>query len=41
MLGRTVLYFDGVPRESLAEIGEVGTPGIADLFVARMLKEVA
>jgi ABC-2 type transport system ATP-binding protein len=41
VLGRTVLYFDGVPRESLAGLGEVGTPGIADLFVARMLKEVA
>ena len=41
VLGRTVLYFDGVPRESLAEFGEVGTPGVADLFVARMLKEVA
>ena len=41
VLGRTVLYFDGVPRESLAELGEVGTPGVADLFVARMLKEVA
>jgi ABC-2 type transport system ATP-binding protein len=41
VLGRTVLYFDGVPRDSLADIGEVGTPGIADLFVARMLKEVA
>jgi hypothetical protein len=23
------------------EIGEVGTPGVADLFVARMMKEVA
>lgn len=41
VLGRTVLYFDGVPRESLRELGETGTPGIADLFVARMLKEVA
>jgi ABC-2 type transport system ATP-binding protein len=41
VLGRTVLYFDGVPRESLVEIGEVGTPGVADLFVARMMKEVA
>jgi ABC-2 type transport system ATP-binding protein len=41
VLGRTVLYFDGVPRESLAQLGEVGTPGVADLFVARMLKEVA
>lgn len=41
VLGRTVLYFDGVPRKSLRELGETGTPGIADLFVARMLKEVA
>jgi ABC-2 type transport system ATP-binding protein len=41
MLGRTVLYFDGVPRAQLAELGDVGTPGVADLFVARMLKEVA
>jgi ABC-2 type transport system ATP-binding protein len=41
VLGRTVLYFDGVPRESLVEIGEVGTPGVADLLVARMMKEVA
>ena len=41
MLGRTVLFFDGVPRESLESLGEVGTPGVADLFVARMLKEVA
>ena len=41
VLGRTVLFFDGVPRESLEPLGEVGTPGVADLFVARMLKEVA
>jgi ABC-2 type transport system ATP-binding protein len=41
LLGRTVLFFDGVPRESLAGFGEVGTPGVADLFVARMLKEAA
>jgi ABC-2 type transport system ATP-binding protein len=41
VLGRTVLYFDGVPRESLAALGEVGTPGVSDLFVARMLQEAA
>jgi ABC-2 type transport system ATP-binding protein len=33
-LGRTVLLFDGADREQLAELGEVRTPGIADLFVA-------
>jgi ABC-2 type transport system ATP-binding protein len=32
--GRSILLFDGVPREQLAALGEVRTPGIADLFVA-------
>jgi ABC-2 type transport system ATP-binding protein len=36
MFGRTILLFDGVPREQLAPLGEVRTPGIADLFVAVM-----
>ena len=35
-LGRTLLIFDGVERERLAELGDVRTPGIADLFVATM-----
>jgi ABC-2 type transport system ATP-binding protein len=34
VLGRTILLFDGVDRERLAALGEVRTPGIADLFVA-------
>ena len=34
LLGRSVLLFDGVDRQQLAELGEVRTPGIADLFVA-------
>jgi ABC-2 type transport system ATP-binding protein len=34
VLGRTVMLFDGVAREQLATLGEVRTPGIADLFVA-------
>ncbi|HEY2179917.1 MAG TPA: ABC transporter ATP-binding protein [Caulobacteraceae bacterium] len=34
VFGRGVLLFDGVAREPLAEVGEVRTPGIADLFVA-------
>ncbi|HEV2424580.1 MAG TPA: ABC transporter ATP-binding protein [Terriglobia bacterium] len=33
-LGRTVLLFDGADRGQLAALGEVRTPGIADLFVA-------
>jgi ABC-2 type transport system ATP-binding protein len=34
--GKTVLLFDGVPREQLAQLGEIRTPGLADLFVAIM-----
>jgi ABC-2 type transport system ATP-binding protein len=36
LFGRSALFYDGVPRERLAELGEVGTPTLADLFVARM-----
>lgn len=36
MFGRSILLFDGVHREQLAPLGEVRTPGIADLFVAVM-----
>jgi ABC-2 type transport system ATP-binding protein len=41
LFGRTALFFDGVARERLAALGEVGTPSIADLFVARMGQEAA
>ncbi|WP_027080340.1 ABC transporter ATP-binding protein [Luteimonas mephitis] len=34
--GKTVMLFDGVPRSSLAALGETRTPGLADLFVATM-----
>src|SRR5437867_12671660 len=34
--GRSVLLFDMVARQQLAALGEVRTPGIADLFVAVM-----
>jgi ABC-2 type transport system ATP-binding protein len=34
VFGRTILLFDGVNRQQLAALGEVRTPGIADLFVA-------
>ena len=34
LLGRSILLFDGVDRGSLAALGEMRTPSIADLFVA-------
>ncbi|GAB2502275.1 ABC transporter ATP-binding protein [Pseudoxanthomonas sangjuensis] len=34
--GKTVLLFDGVPRDRLAALGETRNPGLADLFVAIM-----
>ncbi len=33
-LGRSILLFDGVERRRLAELGDLRTPSIADLFVA-------
>jgi ABC-2 type transport system ATP-binding protein len=33
-LGRSILLFDGADRREVAALGEVRTPGIADLFVA-------
>lgn len=36
LFGRTALFYEDVPREQLAPLGELGTPGVADLFVARM-----
>jgi ABC-2 type transport system ATP-binding protein len=34
VLGRSILLFDGLPRERLAVLGDVRTPSIADLFTA-------
>ena len=36
VLGRSILLFDRADRARLAGLGEVRTPGIADLFVALM-----
>ena len=38
VLGRSILLFEGVERQRLAQLGEVRTPSIADLFVAVMSK---
>jgi ABC-2 type transport system ATP-binding protein len=36
LFGRSILLFDNVDRHELASLGDVRTPGIADLFVAVM-----
>jgi ABC-2 type transport system ATP-binding protein len=36
VMGRGILLFQGVDRQQLSALGEVSTPGIADLFVALM-----
>ncbi len=36
VFGRSILLFDHVDRQQLAALGDVRTPGIADLFVAVM-----
>jgi ABC-2 type transport system ATP-binding protein len=36
LFGRNILLFENVDREQLAALGDVRTPGIADLFVAIM-----
>ncbi|MGK2857967.1 MAG: ABC transporter ATP-binding protein [Thermoanaerobaculia bacterium] len=41
VFGRAILLFDHADRGRLAEMGEVRTPGIADLFVAVMGRERA
>jgi len=41
VFGRTVMFFEGRTPAELAMLGEVSTPGIADLFVARMQGESA
>ena len=39
--GRAVLLFDGLDRDRLAGLGELRTPGIADLFVAVLANNAA
>jgi ABC-2 type transport system ATP-binding protein len=41
VFGRSLLLFDNVDREKLAALGEVRTPGVADLFVAVMAARAA
>ena len=36
VFGKTVFLFDGADRNALSKLGELKTPGVADLFVATM-----
>ncbi|MGH8230072.1 MAG: hypothetical protein ACREU3_19560, partial [Steroidobacteraceae bacterium] len=36
VFGRTVMVFEGRPASELAALGDIRTPSIADLFVAKM-----
>lgn len=36
LFGRSILLFEGLDRTRLAGLGEVRTPGLADVFVAKM-----
>lgn len=38
VFGKSVMIFEHVARESLLALGEVRTPGIADVFVAKMME---
>src|SRR5215475_1164785 len=39
VFGRTVLMFEGADQHKLEELGEVRTPGVADLFIAVMSRQ--
>ncbi len=41
VFGKTVFTFEGVARDQLRELGDVRTPGLADLFVAKLSRERA
>jgi ABC-2 type transport system ATP-binding protein len=40
MLGKVVLYFESADRQKLAGFGEIHTPSVADLFVAKLSGDV-
>jgi ABC-2 type transport system ATP-binding protein len=41
MLGKIVFYFESADRQKLAGLGEIHTPSVADLFVAKLSREAA
>jgi hypothetical protein len=40
MLGKRILYFERPNFERLAAFGDVSTPSVADLFVAKLSRGV-
>jgi ABC-2 type transport system ATP-binding protein len=36
MFGKSVFLFEGVSRENLEGLGDMRTPSVADLFVAKV-----
>jgi ABC-2 type transport system ATP-binding protein len=36
ILGKVVLYFENPDRDKLAGFGEIHTPSVSDLFVAKL-----
>ncbi|MEE8426296.1 MAG: hypothetical protein V3S15_03355, partial [Woeseiaceae bacterium] len=36
VFGKKAMVFEGVSREQLADLGELHTPSVADLFVAKV-----
>ena len=36
VFGRTIMLYENQPAAGLAALGDVSTPGIADLFVAKV-----
>ena len=40
-LGKTVLYFENPDVARLKALGEVSTPSVADLFVAKLSRSAA
>jgi ABC-2 type transport system ATP-binding protein len=36
LFGRTIMLYENLPADRLAGLGELRTPGIADLFIAKM-----
>jgi len=41
VFGRSVFLYDGIARDKLVELGDVRTPSVADLFVAKVRGEAA
>ena len=41
VFGRTLMFYENRAQQALSALGEVGTPSVADLFVARMQGEKA